>query len=107
MVFEVRTTRIENLEVIKGTAEGDLEGIGRWHFARQGALSVVRYELHVRSTRWWMNLIAPFARSLFIRNHTRIMAQGAEGLARQLGATLVSQESIDLMADTVPSRGAV
>jgi hypothetical protein len=107
MVFEVRTTRIENLEVIKGTAEGDLEGIGRWHFARQGALSVVRYELHVRSTRWWMNLIAPFARSLFIRNHTRIMAQGAEGLARRLGATLVSQESIDLMADTVPSRGAV
>jgi hypothetical protein len=107
MVFEVRATRIEPLAVIEGTAEGDLEGVGRWHFARQGALSVVRYEWHVRSTRWWMNLIAPFARSLFIRNHTRIMARGAEGLARRLGARLVSQESIDLMADNVPSRGAI
>jgi hypothetical protein len=54
-----------------------------------------------------MNLIAPFARSLFIRNHTQIMAQGAEGLARRLGARLVSQESIDLMADNVPSRGTI
>jgi hypothetical protein len=107
MVFEVRATRIENLEVIEGTAEGDLEGIGRWHFARQGAWTIVRYEWHVRSTRWWMNLIAPFARSLFIRNHTRTMAQGAKGLARRLGARLVSQESINLMADTVPWRGAV
>ena len=105
VVFEVRATRIENLDVIEGTAEGDLKGIGRWHFARQGTLSIVRYEWHVRSTRWWMNLIAPFARSLFIRNHTRIMARGAEGLARRLGARLVSQESIDLTADTVPLRG--
>jgi hypothetical protein len=107
VVFEVRATRIENLEVIEGAAEGDLEGIGRWDFARQGGLSIVQYEWHVRSTRWWMNLIAPFARALFIRNHTRIMAQGADGLARRLGARLVSQESIDLTADTVPSRGAL
>ncbi|SDX47755.1 SRPBCC family protein [Thiocapsa roseopersicina] len=107
VVFEVRATRIENLDLIEGTAEGDLEGIGRWHFARQGTLSIVRYEWHVRSTRWWMNLIAPFARSLFIRNHTRIMARGAEGLARRLGARLVSQESIDLTADTALSRGAL
>lgn len=46
-----------------------------------------------------MNLIAPFARSIFIRNHGLLMRQGAEGLARYLGAPLVAQESIDLMAD--------
>ncbi|RKT46233.1 SRPBCC family protein [Thiocapsa rosea] len=40
-------------------------------------------------------------------NNTRIMAQGAEGLARRLGARLVSQESIDLTADNVPSRGEI
>jgi hypothetical protein len=57
------------------------------------------YEWHVRSTRWWMNLIAPFARPMFIRNHGILMRQGAEGLARLLGAPLVGQESIDLMAE--------
>jgi hypothetical protein len=103
-VFDIRATRIENLVAIEGTAEGDLEGIGRWHFSRQGTVSIVRYEWHVRSTRWWMRLIAPFARPLFIRNHARIMVQGGEGLARLLGSPLVSQESVDLMAETLPRR---
>ena len=100
MVFEVRATRIEKEVAIEGTVQGDLEGVGRWHFCRQGAVSIVSYEWHVRSTRWWMNLIAPFARAMFIRNHGSVMRQGAEGLARQLGAPLVSQENIDLMAAT-------
>jgi len=45
-----------------------------------------------------MNLLAPLARPIFIRNHVKIMAQGGEGLARRLGTTLASQENID-MAD--------
>lgn len=104
LAFEVRTTRIEKLAVIEGIAHGDLEGIGRWHFFRQGAVSVARYEWRVRSTRWWMNLLAPVARSMFIRNHAWIMAQGGKGLASLLKAPLVSQEHIDLMAETAPSR---
>jgi hypothetical protein len=99
MVFEVRATRIEKRVAIEGTVQGDLEGVGRWHFLNDGAISVVRYEWHVRSTRWWMNLIAPFARPIFIRNHGMLMQQGAEGLSQLLGASLVGQESIDLMAD--------
>jgi hypothetical protein len=99
MVFEVRATRIEKCVAIEGSVQGDLEGIGRWHFSNEDALSVIRYEWHVRSTRWWMNLIAPFARSMFIRNHGMLMRQGAEGLAGLLGAPLVGQESIDLTAD--------
>jgi len=47
--------RVRGLE---GTIHGDLEGVGRWHFNNEGAVSVVRYEWYVRSTRWWMNLIA-------------------------------------------------
>lgn len=98
MVFEVRATRIEKRVAIEGAVQGDLEGVGRWHFINEGAVSVVRYEWHVRSTRWWMNLLAPFARAMFIRNHGIIMRQGAEGLAGLLGAPLLGQESIDLMA---------
>lgn len=100
VVFEVCTTRIEKLVAIEGTARGDLEGIGRWHFSHEAGVSVVRYEWHVRSNRWWMNLTAPVARSMFIRNHGLLMAQGGEGLARRLGSPLVGQETIDLMAAT-------
>jgi hypothetical protein len=65
---------------------------------------MVRCEWQVRSTRWWMNLIAPLARSIFIRNHTLVMEQGGEGLARLLGSRLLSQENIDLMAETAPPK---
>ena len=98
MTFEVRATRIEPQVAIEGVVQGDLEGVGRWRFAHAGAVSTVRYEWHVHSTRWWMNLVAPFARTLFIRNHGFLMRQGAEGLARMLGAPLLSQENIDLKA---------
>lgn len=96
--FEVRATRVERLVAIEGQARGDLEGMGRWHFSRQGPVSVVYYDWQVRSTRWWMNLIAPFARRLFIRNHMRLMQQGAEGLARLLRSPLLCQKNIDLKA---------
>jgi hypothetical protein len=98
MVFLVRATRIEPGVAIEGTVQGDLAGIGRWRFSRDGEISVVEYEWHVLGTRWWMNLIAPLARPMFIRNHGIVMRQGAEGLARQLGARLVSEENIDLLA---------
>ncbi len=99
VVFEVRSTRIEALVAIEGCAQGDLEGTGRWLFSHNGEVSVVRYEWHVRSVRWWMNLFVPLARRIFIRNHARIMTQGGEGLARRLGAALVDQKNIDLMAE--------
>jgi len=45
-----------------------------------------------------MNLIAPFARRCFIRNHGILMQQGAEGLAG-CSARPWWPGSIDLMAD--------
>lgn len=98
VVFEVRATRIEKLVAIEGSTRGDLEGVGRWDFQHDGTVSIVRCEWHVRSTKWWMNLLAPIARRMFIRNHARVMARGAEGLARLLRSRLVRQETIDLMA---------
>lgn len=102
VAFEVSPTRIEKLVILEGVTRGDLEGVGRWHFSRQGTVSMVRCEWHVRSTRWWMNLMAPVARSIFIRNHALVMEQGGVGLARRLGAPLVSQETVDLLAETAP-----
>lgn len=107
VVFEARTTRIKKLVSIEGVAQGDLEGIGHWNFSREGTISIVRYEWYVRSNLWWMNLISPVARSMFIRNHAMLMEQGGEGLARLLKSPLVSQENIDLMAETAPLRATL
>jgi hypothetical protein len=104
LTLDVRATGIKKLLAIEGQAEGDLEGVGRWHFSRKGSVSTVHFEWHVRSTKWWMNLLAPLARTLFIRNHSLIMTQGGEGLARLLKTSLLSQENIDLMADAVEAK---
>lgn len=106
VVFDVRATRIDKLVALEGTAQGDLAGVGRWTFSRQGRVSIVHYEWHVRSHRWWMNLVAPVARSIFIRNHEQIMSQGGKALAQLLSAPLAGQETTDLMAISVAPRRA-
>lgn len=104
VVFDVCATRIDELAAIEGNACGDLDGVGRWKFTRKGAVSVVHYEWHVHSTRWWMNLVAPLARTYFIRNHAQIMEQGGRSLARLLKAPLIGQEHIDLTSATIAPR---
>jgi hypothetical protein len=46
----------------------------------------------VRTTRPWMNLLAPIARPVFTWNSRGVMLQAGEGLARFLGARLVNAE---------------
>ena len=101
--FDVRATRIEHNVAIEGVATGDLDGSGYWRFSFRGKLSVVHYEWHVHSKRWWMNLVAPVAHAIFIRNHAQIMEQGGKALARLLKAPLVGQQNTDLMAVAVDS----
>lgn len=90
LTFDLRVTRIVPLTVLEARATGEVEGIGRWRFSEEGALTVVRYEWHVRTKRTWMNLLAPVARPIFKWNHDQVMRQGAEGMARLLNARLVS-----------------
>ncbi len=90
LTFDMRVTHVIPLTVVEGLASGEVEGMGRWRFAAEGAATVVRYEWQVRTNRRWMNIIAPFARPLFKWNHDHVMRQGAEGMARLLSARLMS-----------------
>lgn len=47
------------------------------------------YDWRVRTTRLSMNALGPLARPLFSRNHDIVMRQGGQGLAAELGATLL------------------
>lgn len=89
LTFDVQVTHMELQTMVEGVASGDVEGIGRWSFANEGALTVARYEWQVRPAALWMRLLSPLASPLFRWNHDILMRQGGEGLARRLNARLV------------------
>ena len=89
LTFDVQVTHMELQTMVEGVASGDVEGIGRWSFANDGALTVARYEWQVRPAALWMRLLSPVASPLFRWNHDILMQQGGEGLARRLNARLV------------------
>jgi hypothetical protein len=91
LTFITRVTRVEPLRVLEGRVDGELEGVGCCHFGRNEGLTTVRYDWQVRTTRLWMNLLAPLAKPLFRWNHDAIMHAGSIGLTRHLNSRLGSQ----------------
>jgi hypothetical protein len=94
--FDLRVTRNERPWLLEGQATGVLEGLGRWTLTRQEGGTTVNYLWAVRTTRWWMNLLAPIARPFFTRNHDAVMTNGGKSLARHLKARLLHHESVEL-----------
>jgi hypothetical protein len=90
VAFDIETTRVELGTLIEGRAEGGLAGTGRWRFFH-GDATVVTYEWAVRTTKPWMNALAPVARPFFAWNHDVVMRHGGEGLARLLGGRLLAR----------------
>jgi uncharacterized protein YndB with AHSA1/START domain len=93
LTFVIRTTRVERPHLLEGEASGELSGAGRWRLFEGAGTTAVLYEWEVRTTRPWMNLLAPLARPVFARNHDHVMRNGAVGLARLLGARLLAAGS--------------
>jgi len=87
--FDVRLTRVQPPSELEAEATGELEGTGRWTLAPAEGGTLVRYDWDIRTTRWWMNLLAPVARPAFQWNHDELMREGGESLARRLGTDLV------------------
>lgn len=92
LAFESRTVKVRKPHTIEIEAIGELEGSGRWELSQADSATEARYYWSVRTTKRWMNLLAPVARPLFRWNHNVVMTQGGEGLARLLKTKLVSAE---------------
>ncbi len=90
--FEIETTRVERPTLLEGRARGELAGIGRWRFYEQDGVTAVLYEWDVRTTRPWMNRLAPLLRPAFEWNHDWVMARGGEGLASLLDCHLLASD---------------
>jgi hypothetical protein len=84
--FDMRVTTTERPRTLAGHATGELEGDGVWTLSEEpGGVTVARYDWNIRTTRWWMNLLAPIAGPIFKANHDVVMRSGAAGLCARLG----------------------
>ena len=85
--FDMRVTRRDPPTSLVGAATGELEGVGDWSLAQDGAWTRVRYVWAIRTTRPWMNLLAPlpFVDAIFRLNHHAVMRDGLKGIRRRLG----------------------
>jgi uncharacterized protein YndB with AHSA1/START domain len=83
--FDLVVERLERPNLLAGRASGELEGTGVWSLREDDGTTYVRYDWNVRTTRWWMNLLAPFARGVFKKNHDVVMRSGARGICGLLG----------------------
>ena len=85
LAFSTRVTQVAEPNRLTAQASGELEGTGTWTLRDGDGTTHIRYDWNVRTTRWWMNLLAPVARPLFARNHDIVMDWGRVGLATRLG----------------------
>lgn len=82
--LELRVSRIEPPVLLEAEVRGDVRGYGVCRIRRTEHGTLVRYEWNVRTSRRWMNWLAPIARPLFLWNHRRVMEQGEAKLAMRL-----------------------
>ena len=79
--FDLAVERIDRPNVLAGRASGELEGTGVWTLREEGGQTVARYDWNIRTTRWWMNLLAPLA-----QGHSRRTTTSSCGAARRESA---------------------
>lgn len=91
--FDVTVVEVRKPNLIAASAEGGLAGTGTFRLFEGPLGTAVTYDWRVRTTKRWMNAVAPLGRPLFAWNHHAVMKQGGRGLARVLDAPLITQAS--------------
>ena len=91
--FDVEVTKVRRPHLIAASAEGALAGTGTFRLFEGPLGTAVTYDWAVRTTKSWMNAVAPVARPVFAWNHHAVMKRGGAGLAQVLGVPLVGQSS--------------
>jgi hypothetical protein len=90
--FEAETTRVSRPTLWEAHITGDLEGTGRFEVIALDGGTRVRHIWIVRTTKPWMNALAPVARPAFAYNHDVLMRDFGTGLAGRLGVPLRSTQ---------------
>jgi hypothetical protein len=88
--FEFTVRDLDEPRSMRGDAAGALTGTGHWRLFEHAGVTAVTYEWNVRTTKPWMNVLAPVAAPIFEYNHNVVMRWGGEGLAKRLGCNLLA-----------------
>lgn len=91
--FRGRITEVVPPRLFRIAAVGELEGSGTYELRDTGAGTKATLTWEVRTTKTWMNFLAPVAAPLFRWNHDQLMEKGGQGLGRKLGANVVLHEA--------------
>jgi uncharacterized protein YndB with AHSA1/START domain len=91
--FDVTVVEVRKPNLIVASAEGGLAGTGTFRLFESPLGTAATYDWRVRTTKQWMNAVAPLGRRLFAWNHHAVMKQGGRGLAHVLGVPLITQAS--------------
>lgn len=92
--FDSEVTRVEPMSLIEARAFGELEGAGVWTLSgeNENRVTRVQYDWRVKTTKSWMNFLAPVAKPFFRWNHNVIMNWGGQGLAKKLNCRLLEEK---------------
>lgn len=96
LTFTARMVEVVEPVGMVAAAEGELAGTWTCELRQDAGTVAVRHVWAVRTTRPWMNLLAPLARPGFAWNHAVLMREAGEGFARHLGTT------VEVEADPAP-----
>lgn len=89
LFFRLLLTDREEYKYLSGNASGELEGVGAWHFSREGDQTHVQCEWNVHTNIKWMNSFAFLLKPVFRFNHSMVMKWGAKSLAKKLGVEVL------------------
>jgi hypothetical protein len=93
MDFELKAIEVHRPTRFRGLVRGDLVGTGTHYLETVPDGTLVRFHWYVSTTKRWMNVLTPVARSAFGFAHRQVMYEGCEAMAEKLGARLLSAES--------------
>jgi carbon monoxide dehydrogenase subunit G len=91
LTFDLAMSRIQRPRILAGRASGALEGTCEWRLEELAEGTLVRFDVDVRTTPWWMGLPLPFGDRVFAAVFRAILGTGRRGLERRLGVSVVEQ----------------
>jgi hypothetical protein len=86
------TLTLDSISINKSislNSSGDLQGVGTFTLSQKEDSTVVTFIWNVETTKFWMNLVEPIGRPIFVFEHNVIMKWFAQGLANYLQKELL------------------
>lgn len=98
LTFEAQLVEVSEPSRLVAVASGELAGTWTCDLVQEGEFLMVRHVWAVRTTRRWMNLMAPLIRPVFAWNHAALMREGGHGFAAHLGTSAHVENTSDHQA---------